>query len=366
MTSILPRKPRYSQTEYNEFVSIGGNDREEREGGPLATAHISPRPKIRLGQRPRFWTNSQGDSFFMGNIPSPKLEYEGHYKEEILPSVTYCKNGVVNRVELGRSVRPRQGVGGASKRDEKQAHFNLYTPKRSAVNGFSKGSRRRLMRKIGEVDTRCLPLFVTLTYPDEIFSQRLLIGKKQVDGNSWDRWKRDIDVLGKRVLRAFPKVGFIWRMELQDRKSGGYIGEIVPHFHIMLWGGTEYQVKGWLKEAWYQVVGSGNPDHLAHGVDVTTVRSVSGAMFYTSKYVAKEEGVLEGVQTGRLWGVIGRGNIPLSEKEFVELTKDEAVLLARIGRKYIRMRGKSFKTSITFLMDGENIRRWIEFIRSSE
>lgn len=116
--------------------------------------------------------------------------------------------------------------------------------KRGRVEGFSPGSRRRLMRKQGMVSVAGEPpLEVGLTYSDAIVGEYL---RHQSDG-SWGyppgryesfcrRAKADLMSLLKRLLRELPMVGGFWRMDAVLRKSGPYVGMAVPHFHLSLFG----------------------------------------------------------------------------------------------------------------------------------
>ena len=116
--------------------------------------------------------------------------------------------------------------------------------KRGRVEGFSPGSRRRLMRKQGLVSVAGEPpLEVGLTYSDVTVGEYL---QRQADG-SWSyplgryeafcrRAKADLMTWLKRLGRELPMVGGFWRMDAVLRKSGPFIGLPVPHFHLSLFG----------------------------------------------------------------------------------------------------------------------------------
>jgi hypothetical protein len=95
--------------------------------------------------------------------------------------------------------------------------------KRGKVGPFSPASRQRLMRKLAQIRTAVLPHFIGLTYPDEFTPQP-------------QQWKRDLDTFFKRVRRQFPDAAAVWHLEQEPRKSGTHLGELAPHFHILLWG----------------------------------------------------------------------------------------------------------------------------------
>jgi hypothetical protein len=201
---------------------------------------------------------------------------------------------------------------------------------RKAISHFSAGSRRRLMRTLAKVRRVMLPVFVTLTYPDDFpeFSSK---------------WKRDIDVLGKRFRRIFEGGSFLWRMEIVKRKSGENEGKFAPHFHLLVWGVDYEKLKDWFALAWYEVVGSGDEKHLRAGTRVEKVRSWRGVMSYASKYLAKlDNSQYENV--GRWWGIVSRGLVPWGEDSSIDLTERQAVILLRWLRKFIGLGGYSNKS----------------------
>lgn len=158
---------------------------------------------------------------------------------------------------------------------------------RGKVAGFSFASRRRLMRVIAKIPRKILPLFITLTYPGE-FSKNDRI------------WKRNIDVFGKRWMREFPNSFIVWKLELQERGA--------PDIHLLVWGvKLSRKLMDWVSLSWYQVVGSGDPRHLAAGTRCEKIDSQRGAFAYVSKYTTKMERP-EYQEMGRAWGIIGREN----------------------------------------------------------
>jgi hypothetical protein len=139
---------------------------------------------------------------------------------------------------------------------------------RGKVTEFSYKSRQRLMRKIAMIDERGagLPVFLTLTYPEEWPA-------------GWEDWKKHVHHFNVYMVRKYPGVWGLWKMEFQKRGA--------PHFHFMLWGlpeikGTQHvrdgrlcwrvlpgiscesdlQVFNWMNATWYRIVGSEDPKHL--------------------------------------------------------------------------------------------------------
>lgn len=188
-------------------------------------------------------------------------------------------------------------VGGSvvSVKGRKPTHIKNGSGLRGDVKGFSKNARRRLLRKVGSIDREaleCMPIFITLTYPGQ-----------------WPRdpaiWKRHLDTWAKRFKRKYPKACAIWKLEPQKRGA--------PHYHLICLN-VPHVSKGWLAESWYEVVGSGDDKHLRAGTRVETIRTWRGCMSYAAKYAAKVIDELpEGWEkVGRMWGIIGRENLPIT------------------------------------------------------
>jgi len=146
-------------------------------------------------------------------------------------------------------------------------------------------------------------LFVTLTYP-------------RAYPGDWRQWKGQLHNWRKRLFTRCPRAAFVWKLEPQARGA--------PHFHLII-AGVPFLAKEWLSRSWYEVVGSGDPKHLAAGTNVQQVMSAKGVASYAAKYTAKAEELPPDWQdgVGRWWGVYGRerlgiawGFVPLSQREF--------------------------------------------------
>ncbi|OIQ93158.1 hypothetical protein GALL_248640 [mine drainage metagenome] len=204
-----------------------------------------------------------------------------------------------------------------------------FTPRRSVIMEWSRGSRRRMVRTIGELDlsrwaddggTLCL---LTLTLPDWW----------QMVAPTGRDFKRLVEVLRKRWVRAGagPWRG-MWKLEFQRRGA--------PHLHALMrvpaFVGDEV-FETWLARAWADVCVESLEDddaaayraageyarHLEHGTDL----SWSGVKFsdprrtsiYFLKHAAPGDGTgskeyqhvvpdlwqAEGAGPGRFWGVWG-------------------------------------------------------------
>jgi hypothetical protein len=149
-------------------------------------------------------------------------------------------------IQYSRMARVRAAIGG---RLFQVSFASLAVPerkpgKRGCVQGFSQGSRRRLMRKQACVSVAGEPpLEVGLTYSDVTVGEYLM---QQPDGLWYyppgryeafcRRAKSNLMTWLKRLRRELPMVGGLWRMDAVLRKSGLYLGLPVPHFHLSLFG----------------------------------------------------------------------------------------------------------------------------------
>ena len=183
-------------------------------------------------------------------------------------------------------------------------------PKRAEIKTFSFRSRRRLLLGFAKLNKTKLkkPKMLTLTYPSSYSDQ-------------WERWKRDLDVfVSKHLLVKLPNVFVMWKLEPQKRGA--------PHYHLLIFSDCSntleqvYQLKDEWKRVWFNIVGSGDPNHLKVGTWVgfnsnqgkrktnfTDWKEVSG---YVSKYLGKtHEGFKDHLGnpinfTGRYWGIYNR------------------------------------------------------------
>lgn len=211
--------------------------------------------------------------------------------------------------------------------------------RRGAISGFSKWSRRRLLRLLGMVRKDApLPLFITLTYPATFPSAA--------------QSKRDLDAFLKRLARAYPAASAIWRLEAQKRGA--------PHYHLLVWG-TGFVPHQWVAQSWYDVVGSGDEKHLAAGTRVERVRSWRGVWSYTSKYIAKASIPPDSElwkNPGRFWGIHNRAALPIVEPTVVTISQRT---YWRLQLRMLKERGKVFEAghcwTITHFCDDPHI--WV-------
>ena len=201
---------------------------------------------------------------------------------------------------------------------------------RGKITGFSKNSRRRLMRTIAKTKKVQLPIFVTLTYPG------------QWDNNP-KKWKRDLRVFWMRLNRALPGVGCIWKLEFQKRGA--------PHFHLLVWGSGYAPLLINVSRIWYETVGSGDERHLRAGSRVEMVKSWRGVMAYASKYLGKVE-LLPVTEPGRFWGVMAEENLPWADMVQMALTDRQACQFLRLMRRMAHLRGRAYN-SLTIFTDAD-------------
>lgn len=247
---------------------------------------------------------------------------KAHISAEQTPKMVCYLGGSLIKVSKGLTL---EGVGGG---------------RRGKIISFSRPARRRLMYRVNTVDRVKLPVFVTLTYPDNF-------------PRDPKRWSRDVDTF----RRWFQRMGWgaIWKKELKPRKSGKNEGEVAPHFHMFVWGASVHDLSKLIPPVWYRIVGSNDPQHLAHGSEVEPIRSPNGVKSYASKYLCKEdeEKACQGDGLGRFWGVINRKVVPFVDPVEVELTRDEVNQLYRAVRRYMHLgrRCKMQLPGITLICD---------------
>lgn len=218
--------------------------------------------------------------------------------------------------------------------------------KRGIVKGFSRGSRRRLMTRIAGVKRDAfLPCFVTLTYPN-IFPE-----PKQS--------KKHLKAFIMRLKRAFPAAGIIWKLEPQQRGA--------PHYHLLVWGSTEKNLRAWVPEAWHEIAGGGDPLHLlwhegklgkGNRHCTQKVNSFKGVWAYASKYLGKtfEVAGWDSKAVGRFWAVVNPDNIPFGELQSEPITRAEAVQGIRYIKRVIHAKKRSYP-SLSMFCDSK---QWIE------
>src|SRR5208283_693190 len=103
---------------------------------------------------------------------------------------------------------------------------------------------------------------------------------------------------------------------------------------------SEKAIRSWFAVMWYEVVGSGEPRHLAAGTGVEAVKSSRGVFAYASKYQAKVEDdpTIEYESIGRCWGIIGREHLPWATIVEMSLSYEQGIRLKRAAVRYLKSR----------------------------
>jgi hypothetical protein len=165
---------------------------------------------------------------------------------------------------------------------------------RDRVRGFSRESRRNLLRRLASINRRAFRAFkgrlisITLTYPHEYPEDPEVC-------------KNHLKALRKRLQREFEPFAAFWRLGIQRRGAW--------HFHLLLFVGPSIGPKGELRRfisaSWYEITGKVSEGHLRAGTRVEAVKRWREATSYVERYMAKPEEFPEGLQTGRIWGGYG-------------------------------------------------------------
>lgn len=194
---------------------------------------------------------------------------------------------------------------------------------RGIVSGFSKRSRKRMIELLAD-EPRTPDLFVTLTFDDSYYDDWRMF------------FRQDFEAFRRRLERAYPNIACVWRLELENRKSGDYKGEIMPHFHIIVWLPDDMKNCASLivdkdknhhwSQWWHDITQCESEVHLKYrGCDISKIKSRRHAYHYVSKYAAKQSD--DEIEIGRRWGRIGtvgegsRADIIINKQEYIELKR---------------------------------------------
>jgi hypothetical protein len=221
---------------------------------------------------------------------------------------------------------------------------------RDKVRGFSKTSRRNLLRRLASINRRAFRafkgriIFVTLTYPKQYPQDPELC-------------KNHLIALRKRLQREFEPFTAFWRLGIQKR--GAF------HFHLLLFVGPSMgpvsELRRFISSSWYEVTGKVSEGHLLAGTRVEVARKWKEATSYVERYMAKPEEFPEGLETGRIWGVWNKEFLPVRWETVVVSLRD-AYKIRRIYRKLARKKGSGSLRNITVFIRYENVGRLLEFL----
>lgn len=224
------------------------------------------------------------------------------------------------------------------------AKMNVSSARRGKVTEFSRKSRKRMIEKLLKKRNWKRVTFITLTYPDEVYFDCHLTPKHV---------KQDLDTLIKRFRRDSDDIELIWRIEWETRKSGNFEGKEAPHFHLIIDGymGDIADYRKEIANDWYEILKQDNPDTRKPRIDVQTAKNRRHAMYYLSKYVAKEalrkneESICElfhnpEMPMGRHWGTTRSWDI--SEGDTIELSEEQFIQMRRYIRNHSKRRNRRY------------------------
>ena len=221
---------------------------------------------------------------------------------------------------------------------------------RDRVRGFSRASRRNLLRRLASINRTAFKafrgrmIFVTLTYPKQYPEDPELC-------------KRHLKALRKRLQREFGTFAAFWRLGIQLRGAW--------HFHLLLFMGPSIRSMGELRRfissSWYEVTGRVSEGHLRAGTRVEAVKRWKQVTSYVERYMAKSEEFPEELQTGRIWGVWNAERLPV-RWETAQVSLRDAFRIRRIYRKLARRKGSGSLRRITVFVRYENVVRLLDFL----
>ncbi len=154
--------------------------------------------------------------------------------------------------------------------------------------------------------------FAVLTYPGEF-------------PMSGDKVKRDVHTLLMRMEYTFG-AKWMWGLEFQERGAA--------HINLLI---DRFVPKDWLSRAWYEVVGSEDPKHLAAGTRIEFCEGTAEAAGYMaaaySAKKSKQKQVPAGFENvGRFWGS-SRGLVRV-EGQAIFPVDGQSIAMVRSLRKY--------------------------------
>jgi hypothetical protein len=221
---------------------------------------------------------------------------------------------------------------------------------RARVRGFSRESRRNLLRRLASINRRAFRafkgrmIFVTLTYLHEYSEDPEVC-------------KNHLKALRKRLHRKFGSFAAFWRLGIQRRGAW--------HFHLLLFVGPSIgsvrELRHFISPSWYEVTGKVSEGHLRVGTRVEAVKRWKQATSYVERYMAKPEEFPERLKTGRIWGIWNEQLLPV-RWETVQVSLRDAFRIRRIYRKLARRKGSGSLRRITVFVRHENVVRLLEFL----
>jgi len=221
---------------------------------------------------------------------------------------------------------------------------------RDRVRGFSRESRRNLLRRLASINRGAFKAFkgrlisITLTYPHEYPENPKVC-------------KNHLKALRRRLQRKIGEFAGFWRLGIQKRGAW--------HFHLLLFVGPSVgsvsELRRFISSSWYEVTGMISEGHLRAGTRVVAVQRWREVTSYVERYMAKPEEFPEGLKTGRIWGVWNEDLLPVRWKT-VQISLRDAFKMRRIYRKLAKRKGSGSLRRITVFVRHENVVRLLEFL----
>lgn len=207
------------------------------------------------------------------------------------------------------------------------------TEKREKITTFSKKSRARMFRTVAKIRNLRSAIWFCITYPDNF-----TFTPEQV--------KKHFNIFKKRWFRAYPDTGWIWRLEIERRKSGTCEGMLVPHFHVIVLHQHWIDIKKVIQDVrddWNEIVAPEDEAHYKASTRVELLQNRKHVIQYVSKYVGKAQEDKpqrdEFQNWGRYWGVCGKVDLKpifegfLTYPQFAEMRRNLSSLMAARAKK---------------------------------
>lgn len=172
-------------------------------------------------------------------------------------------------------------------------------PKRGAITGWSRRSRRNLKLTLRGVEG--MTHVVTLTYPADCPTDPDTLR------NHWERIRK---WLTRRGYRG------VWKREVQRRGA--------LHYHLLIGGGEGEFDAAELGRAWAKITGNTDPSQAVH---ITPLETQEKLAAYLSKFDAL---AAEGAAVGRYWGTFGKAEIAVKAEVVGEAA--DVAKIARVAR----------------------------------
>ena len=191
-------------------------------------------------------------------------------------------------------------------RAQPQPPRNCSPGRKRFCRGLSDQSRRHLRRTLSKVDfPNSHAFFLRFSYPNwlDFNTASLSRSRERLRNRLSYHWGSDL-------------LGCLWVLE--------HLPEQNPHYHLLVFlrpdSPVDHSIFGvWLAGVWFEVVGSGDLNHLQHGTHVEPLDTSSPGRIISS--LTKSESF--SFHAGKVWGKWG--HIPLAEPKERLMPSEESV-----------------------------------------